>query len=336
VTFHNSFALVDLKRQRIAIVRAEFTVNAYAAMAAAAGYHALYETEAPDELSRKLAGAYYQLGESNTPTGEELAAVAYAARAWLRARGGEITLNPEDLMEMAVPEDAPTPEIVLRLENGEDVLDQAWWVYAQKMRRFCLQEKSESPEVDLQDLACFEAALAAQAVNSEMLIQERRRQSLYQSLLGEEIEPTSIEVLSELAETVAEELRTEMRLGLELHWEQALEDQQRSCEAGAKTVCHIHVVTTLTHALAKALPDNPLLLEKILPVDVRARIRAASPVADDPATVLAQSIVLNSIFDEYLLDVGATTIDYPRLRVIASAHVGSWMDCPPTKHLREG
>jgi hypothetical protein len=328
VTFHNTFALVDAERCRVAMTRADHTCNEYAALCAALGYRALYDTAEGTALSKRLAAAYYRLGEIDpTPTADEVAGVAYAANDLLRAQGGDIELNPEDLMRMAAPADAPPPQAVTRFENGESTYEDMWAAYAEAMEQFCKGAKSDSPELDLEALARFEVAISAHEIAKVVSEAEMRRQLLYREVLGSATPPLSAEQLELLADGMADSLRSRMRGGFEDSWEMELGSEDFLGQNALLTY-NSYIATELAESFLAALPSSPELLEKVLPLVTRTRIEASAPASAGSAVeTLTKGMFPAFIFSSYLeaTEGSDLAIDWEVLQDIAAAGVAAFI-----------
>jgi hypothetical protein len=211
------FAIVDVARCAVSLTPNTPHAYSHAALYAALGYHALHETAEPTVYSRDLAATWYWFEETGEAiSSARLLALAAAAIQVLRLRGGSVEINPEDLLLLSAPTDAPSPESVTRLVGGDNsAYAQVWNEYLTLLKESSLTLTSESPEFDLEQLWRYENALAVYDVARSVREIESARVVLYQNLLNTHPPALSDERLSVVAGETAETLQNEPHLSLD-------------------------------------------------------------------------------------------------------------------------
>lgn len=269
IKFHiEDLAIVDVERGRIAFAEGVFRLNhLYGALYAAYAHHALYGLgEGGSAAKKALAGAYYRLEdhyqEHAEANAQVLGEVALAAREYLLERGGEIELNPEDLLRLVSSTDIPPSEELTRLEAGEsEVYEEVCAQYEEAMRNYHQQEGA--PELDFAAAKRARNAISAYVRTQVVEEMEPLRSLARQTFLGRG---------RALASASQADREAALALGLDHYLEYAIkqslweEDSTQEFDGDywlqTGRECYLHV---LAHEFVQLLESDSAIMRSLLP-----------------------------------------------------------------------
>jgi hypothetical protein len=191
----------------------------------------------------------------------------------------------------------------------------------QAMERFSQQPKSDSPELDNEELTRFEYALAAHALNVGRQAFEPSWQALHRELLGEataDLDDADVEAyIPRMADLVHSMVEREIK-----HPHLATNENDAFVDATRN-----YLIENVYEEL-DAITNDPALLESLMPASVCAQLDAATPERTrSAARALKDGGAVCGCF-QYLHKIyggGQNTVDWPLLREAVEESVCDWM-----------